>query len=179
LLIYFEPILAAFKADYQSRFHFILLRLAQKYVGLGQFGFFQFRFDSVRFSISSTWFRFFFGFGIRTPLQCKSILVCENTNVDSINFHKKFQLKYINRPCGVWRSYSSHSVCGHLLHTLCGRSVCWCVTVVSPSIMAQLIDMPFGLRTRMGPRNDVCYFRFQYSHITATQEYVWVLSSVT
>jgi len=38
---------------------------------------FQFQFDSVKFSISSTLFRFF-DFGIRTPLQYKTILVCEH-----------------------------------------------------------------------------------------------------
>jgi len=46
----------------------------------------------------SVWiFRFRFGFqsqvldfGIRTPPQCKSILVCENTKMESINFHKSF-----------------------------------------------------------------------------------------
>ena len=58
---------------------------------------FKFRFDSIRFSISSTQFRFF-GFDIPTPPQCKSILVCENTKTESINFHRKFQLKYIDRP---------------------------------------------------------------------------------
>ena len=37
-------------------------------------------------------------------------------------------------------------------------SVCQSVTTVSLSIMAQLIDMPFGLRTRLGPRNHVSLF---------------------
>ena len=46
---------------------------------------FQLQFDSVHFSISSTWFHFF-GFGICTSSQCKSILVCENTKTDSIYF---------------------------------------------------------------------------------------------
>jgi len=58
---------------------------------------FQFRFDSVRFSLSSIHFQFF-SFDIRTPPQCKRMLVCENTKRGSINFHKKFQLKYIDRP---------------------------------------------------------------------------------
>jgi len=67
---------------------------------------FQFRFDSVfnlKYSVS-----FFFDFGIRTPPQCMSILVRENTKRESINFHKKFQIKYIDWPRLVWRSYSSH-----------------------------------------------------------------------
>jgi len=61
---------------------------------------------SPKYSVSV----FFFGFGIRTPPQCKSILVCENTKTEPINFHKKFQLKYIDRPRWVWRSYSSQMV---------------------------------------------------------------------
>jgi len=66
-------------------------------VGLGRFGCFNFgSFGSVfnlKYSVLV-----FFGFGIRTPLQCKSILVCENTKTESVNFHKKFQLNYIDRP---------------------------------------------------------------------------------
>jgi len=38
----------------------------------------------------------FFGFGISTPPQCKSIPVCENTNTELINLHKKFHLKHID-----------------------------------------------------------------------------------
>ena len=34
-------------------------------------------------------------------------------------------------------------------------SVCLSVTLVSPAKMAELIEMPFGLRTRVGPRNHV------------------------
>jgi len=56
---------------------------------------FKFRFDSI----SSTQFRFFFGFGIHTPLQCNSILVCENTKTESIKFDIKFQLKSDDRSC--------------------------------------------------------------------------------
>jgi len=33
------------------------------------------------------------GFGIRTPPQCKSILVCENTKTESTYFHGKFPSK--------------------------------------------------------------------------------------
>jgi len=47
---------------------------------------FQFRFDlvfNVKYSVSG-----FFGFGIRTPLQCKSILVCENSKTELKRFHK-------------------------------------------------------------------------------------------
>jgi len=33
------------------------------------------------------------------------------------------------------------------------RSVCLSVTLVSPAKMAPTIDMPFGFRTRVGPRN--------------------------
>ena len=35
------------------------------------------------------------------------------------------------------------------------RSVCLSVTLVSPAKTAALIEMPFGLRTRLGPRNHV------------------------
>jgi len=34
-----------------------------------------------------------------------------------------------------------------------GRSVCRSDTLVSPAKTVALIEMPFGLRTRMGPRN--------------------------
>jgi len=33
--------------------------------------------------------------------------------------------------------------------------VCWSVTLVSPAKMAEPIEMPFGLRTRVGPENHV------------------------
>jgi len=42
--------------------------------------------------------------------NARVILVCENTKTESINFDKKFQLKHIDWPRLVWRSYSSHSV---------------------------------------------------------------------
>jgi len=35
------------------------------------------------------------------------------------------------------------------------RSVCQSVTLVNPAKMAELIDMPFGLRTWVGPGNCV------------------------
>ena len=76
-------------------------------VRLGRFGFFNF--GSIRFSISSIRFRFFSSFGICRPPQCKSIPVCENTKRESIDFHKKFQIKYIDRAHLMW-SYSSHLV---------------------------------------------------------------------
>jgi len=47
-----------------------------------------------------------FGFSICTSPQCRSILVCDNTKMESI----KFPSKYIDQPRRVWRSYSSHSV---------------------------------------------------------------------
>jgi len=84
---------------------------------IDQFAFFNF--GLIRFSISSTRFRFF-DFGIRTPPRCKSILVCENTKTQWINLDEKFQLQYIDRPCRVWRSYSSHSawsVCLLICHS--------------------------------------------------------------
>ena len=34
-------------------------------------------------------------------------------------------------------------------------SVCLCVTVMSAAITVEPIEMPFGLRTRVGPRNHV------------------------
>ena len=34
-------------------------------------------------------------------------------------------------------------------------SLCWSVTVVNPAKMVESIDMPFGLRSRVGPRNQV------------------------
>jgi len=36
-----------------------------------------------------------------------------------------------------------------------GLSVCRCVILVSPAKTAGPIEMPFGLRTRVGPRNHV------------------------
>jgi len=62
--------------------------------------------------------KFCFGFGIHTPPQSKSFLVCENTKTELINFHKKFQLKYIDRPRLVWRSYPSHLVWSAPSHSL-------------------------------------------------------------
>jgi len=41
--------------------------------------------------------------------------------------------------------------------------VAWSVTVVSPAKTAELIEMLFGLRTRMGPRNNV-FVRNQIPH---------------
>ena len=38
-----------------------------------------------------------------------------------------------------------------------GRSVCWSVTLVSPAKMIELIEMPFGLRTQVGPGNHVLH----------------------
>jgi len=38
---------------------------------------------------------------------------------------------------------------------LVGLSVCRCVTLVSPAKTAAPIEMPFGLRTRVGPENHV------------------------
>jgi len=36
-----------------------------------------------------------------------------------------------------------------------GRSVCQSVTLLSPAETAEPIEMPFGLRTRVGPGNHV------------------------
>ena len=36
-----------------------------------------------------------------------------------------------------------------------GRSVCRSVTLVNPAKTAAPIEMPFGLKTRVGPRNHV------------------------
>jgi len=47
---------------------------------------------------------------------------------------------------------------GQLLHIRRGRSVSRSVTAVSPSIMAQPINMPFGLRTRVDPMYHVLLF---------------------
>jgi len=53
-------------------------------IGLGQFDFS----ISVSFGFQYQVHGFgFFSFGIRTPPQCKSILVCKNTKTESINFH--------------------------------------------------------------------------------------------
>jgi len=51
-----------------------------------------------------------------------------------------------------------------------GLSVSWSVKVVSPARMAELIEMLFGLRTRVGPRNAVLdgvhfYGSYQLSHV--------------
>jgi len=62
-------------------------------VGLGQFGFFNF--GSIRFGFRSQvpvlGFGFF-RFGIRIPPQCKSIVVRENTKMESMYFDGKFSL---------------------------------------------------------------------------------------
>jgi len=88
-------------------------------------------FFNLKYSVS-----LFFGFGIRTPLQCKSILlVCENTKTESINFHKKFQLKYIDWPRLVWRNYSSQLVWSSPSHSA-WWSLCWSVTVRKNSKIA-------------------------------------------
>ena len=71
-----------------------------------------------------------------SPLQCKSILVCENTQTESINFNKKFHLKHIDRPHPVRRSFW-----WKVLHAWHGRSIWRSATAVSPSITAQLIDI--------------------------------------
>jgi len=42
-----------------------------------------------------------------------------------------------------------------------GRSVCWSVTVVSPTKTDQPIEIPFGLRIRVGLRNHVLDMRFR------------------
>jgi len=66
-------------------------------LGLGRFG--CFNFGLIRFGFQSQVLGFScYSFGIRTPLRCKSILVCENTKTELINFHKEFQLKYIDLP---------------------------------------------------------------------------------
>jgi len=50
-----------------------------------------YNFGLIRFGFQSQVLGFgFFSFGILTPPQCKSILVCENTKMESINFHKSF-----------------------------------------------------------------------------------------
>jgi len=46
----------------------------------------------------------------------------------------------------MWPNKLSSVVC---------RSVCLCVTLVSPAETAQPIEMPSGLRTRVGPGNHV------------------------
>jgi len=128
---------------------------------------FQIRFDLVRFSISSTRFRFSFGFGIYTPPQCKSIPVCENTKMESVNVDKKFHLKHIDRPCWVWRSYSSHlvwstpwhsawSVCLLMCHSL--EEFKNCFTQILSHIFCYLMRPQNRLWLPSEPR-----FRFRFS----------------
>ena len=65
------------------------MHLFSSQVGLGRFGFFNFgSVFNLKYSVS-----FFFGFGVHTPPQCKSILVCENTKTESINFPQKVSVK--------------------------------------------------------------------------------------
>jgi len=119
-------------------------------LGLGRFRFCNF--GSILFGFQSQILSLcYISFSIRTSPQC--ILVCENTKTESINSDKKFQLKYTDRSRRVWRNFWRQ-----VLHTWHGRSICQSVTAVSPSIMAQPIDMPFGLRTRVGPSNHVLLF---------------------
>ena len=59
-----------------------------------------------------------------------------------------------------------------------GLSICRSVTARSPSVMAQPIDMPFGLRTRVGPRNHVLLFSvsvFAHHHNTGVSKCVKTL----
>jgi len=137
----------------------------------GSLSIFQFWFDSVRLSISSTRFQFF-TFCICTPPQCKSIQVCENTKTELINFDKKFQLKYNDRSRRrrqVWTSFW-----WKVLHTWHGRSICRSVTAVSPSRL-NWWRCHLGWGLRMAQRITHHYVRFQHSHITAMQKYpsVW------
>ena len=67
-----------------------------------------------------------FGFNIHTSMQCRSILVCENTKTESVYLDRKFPLKYIDQPRRVWRSYSSHwvwSTPSHSAWSIC-LSIC-------------------------------------------------------
>jgi len=67
-----------------------------------------------------------------SPLQCKSILACENTKMESVNFDKKFHLKHIDRPRRVRRHFW-----WKVLHTWHGRSIWRSATAVSPSSLSQ------------------------------------------
>jgi len=46
-------------------------------------------------------------------------------------------------------------VCCYRPSSVVCQFVCWSVTLVSPAKTVELIEMPFGLRTRVGPRNHV------------------------
>ena len=79
----------------------------------------------------------------------KSILVCENTKMESIKFDKKFQLKYIDQPRRVWRSFWSK-----VFHTWHGRSLSVCHS-----------SEPFNNgSTGWAQGTMYCHFQFQYSH---------------
>jgi len=79
----------------------------------------------------------------------KSILVCENSKMESIKFDKKFQLKYIDQPRRVWRSFWSK-----VFHTWHGRSLSVCHS-----------SEPFNNgSTGWAQGTMYCHFQFQYSH---------------
>jgi len=142
-------------------------------LALGRFGFF--KFGSIRFGFQSQvlGFVFFFVFAICTPPQCKSIPVCENTKTESINFHKKFQLKHIDWPRWVWRSYSSHLVWLTPSHSV--RSVCLlichnleefknCITQIVNHIFCYLVRPQNRLWLPSEPR-----FRFRFGFYRKSQ----------
>jgi len=87
---------------------------------------FQFRFDFVfnlKYSVS-----FFSVFGIRTPPQYKSILVCDNTKMEFINFHKvSFKVYWPTMPTVKELFFTLG--CGQLLHTQRDGFLCRSVTI--------------------------------------------------
>ena len=106
----------------------VLNQLLVRHTGLCRFGFFTF--GSIRFGFRFQVLGFvFFGFGIRTPPQCMSILVCENTKTDCrYTAMESFQrsLSTDHAECEV---VILHTRCGQLLQTQCGQSVCRSVRI--------------------------------------------------
>jgi len=104
-----------------------------------------FNFGSIRFGFpSSTRFRFF-GFSIRTPPQCRSILVCANTETESINFDRSFRRSILtdHAECEGVILHTRH---GQLLHTRHNRAVCRPVT--KPGTLCLIMS---GTRLHCGP----------------------------
>jgi len=67
-----------------------------------------------------------------------------------IELNRSIKLRLVS----IIRCYSVAAYCYRPSSVVC-RSVCQSVTLVSPAKTAAPLEMPFGLRTRVGPRNHV------------------------
>jgi len=110
----------------------------------------------------------YFCFSIRTSPQCRNILVCENTKTESMYFHGKFPSKCVDRPCRVWRSYSSHLVWSTPSHSASQRGGSLCRSVAFRTNLKTVIQTVSHIfcclvqpQNRLGPPSEPRYrFRF-------------------